>query len=476
MSNIFSRHDLFQRDLFLDKLNFHGEKMHNVHYNDLVYLVNNSMLVPGMKYRIIDYITVTSQTNTRSAGKLFDVVVTALTENTLDESASCCTTNRTNSSLPSNETSLWHPEKWKIKYSIDVNTNTQYWANKTGHTGVIYWMQDEFGNEAPYDFKNIQYAAWKYINKTKLTYANVASFSDSNMSVCSTAASTTWRYTFNITTNYSVEQAKDGSLLRSYTGYKNCKIKTYTGHSRRGDLPVVMFNITDYADNVIVEGNCYNINIETLNDTANSVSISVSNLSNIKIFNVNNFYGLFGAFYSSEIINCTNCCFSSWGSSSNLCWCCTFRGKGNIMCCLSHFRDVLMCNNVIDCKMRGRCIQNCNFYEQVDSISWVCNDSVNGYFLNNTFLSGCANITFSPTNGWIFDSMFHSGYHYVTINASGTASFNTPVKNIELHGSNYGTASSYKSISVPVQGNRETDTSNYAYSIFKGKSKSELIY
>jgi hypothetical protein len=30
------------------------------------------------------------------------------------------------------------------------------WATEKGK-GVIYYMKDEWGNEAPYDFKNIQF-------------------------------------------------------------------------------------------------------------------------------------------------------------------------------------------------------------------------------------------------------------------------------------------------------------------------------
>ncbi len=59
-------------------------------YEDLCELRNNNSLVPGQQYRIIDYVTTTVQENTESAGYQFDIIVTALNENTLSENADAC--------------------------------------------------------------------------------------------------------------------------------------------------------------------------------------------------------------------------------------------------------------------------------------------------------------------------------------------------------------------------------------------------
>lgn len=58
-----------------------------VSYSDLVSKRNNGELVPGMWYRITDYHTTTTQENTSSANHLFEILVQALTENTLSEDA-----------------------------------------------------------------------------------------------------------------------------------------------------------------------------------------------------------------------------------------------------------------------------------------------------------------------------------------------------------------------------------------------------
>ncbi len=48
---------------------------------------DNSQLVPGQLYKITDYICTTSQENTTTACKQFDIIVRALSNNALSEEA-----------------------------------------------------------------------------------------------------------------------------------------------------------------------------------------------------------------------------------------------------------------------------------------------------------------------------------------------------------------------------------------------------
>ena len=64
--------------------------MLSVNYFELVNLRDNGQLIPGQQYRLTDYITTTSQENTVSAGHQFDIIVTANSNNTLNEIASAC--------------------------------------------------------------------------------------------------------------------------------------------------------------------------------------------------------------------------------------------------------------------------------------------------------------------------------------------------------------------------------------------------
>jgi hypothetical protein len=130
----------------------------NITYNELKTLRDNSQLVPGQQYRITNYVTTTVQENTRSAGHQFDIIVTADDVNVLNENARAIQhTNDENDYFHNSDLAAW-----ELKYCLDNDTNKFDWA--TNGKGVIYYMKDEFNNECPYDFKNIQFARWELSN------------------------------------------------------------------------------------------------------------------------------------------------------------------------------------------------------------------------------------------------------------------------------------------------------------------------
>ena len=122
-----------------------------VKYNELVSLRNNNKLVPGCKYRITDYVTTTAQANTQSAGHAFDIIVLATDTNVLNENA-LATKHKGDTYFANSNLAAW-----KLKYSLDNDTDKFEWADSTNGKGVIYYMKDEFNNECPYDFKNIKF-------------------------------------------------------------------------------------------------------------------------------------------------------------------------------------------------------------------------------------------------------------------------------------------------------------------------------
>ena len=107
-------------------------------------------LTPSQFYRIIDYQCTTTQSDTKSAGHQFDIIVLALSKNTLSEQAYAA--------LHSGDTYFANSNlsAWKLWYCLDNDTNKFAWADSTNGKGVIYRMIDEFNNDIPYDFKNIQ--------------------------------------------------------------------------------------------------------------------------------------------------------------------------------------------------------------------------------------------------------------------------------------------------------------------------------
>ena len=108
----------------------HEHPMLSVNYLELVNLRDNGQLIPGQQYRIIDYITTTSQENTESAGHQFDIIVTANSNNTLNEIARACI-HEGDTYFSENNANL---SAWQIWYCLDNDTDKFEWATTTGYT------------------------------------------------------------------------------------------------------------------------------------------------------------------------------------------------------------------------------------------------------------------------------------------------------------------------------------------------------
>lgn len=123
-------------------------------YSELKTLRDNNNLTPGVFYRIVDYTTtVANDSEARSAGHLFDIVVLAISSNVLSEEALAVKSIRDTDGYFSNA----NLSAWKIWYCLDNDIYRFTWADIQLGTGVIYRMIDEWGNDCPYDFKNIQF-------------------------------------------------------------------------------------------------------------------------------------------------------------------------------------------------------------------------------------------------------------------------------------------------------------------------------
>lgn len=136
----------------------------NVNCDDLKRWRDTNLLTPGMKYRIVDFVT-KEQGEVIADGLIvtlssvehqFDLIVTALSSNKLDDECSVVAhdgeTYFANSNL----------SKWKVWFNIDSKGITEQ------SNGAIYRMIDEYGNDCPYDFKNI-----KYDNKFTFSYGTI---------------------------------------------------------------------------------------------------------------------------------------------------------------------------------------------------------------------------------------------------------------------------------------------------------------
>lgn len=190
-------------------------------YRDLKKLRDENKLIAGTRYRITDYVCTTKQEDTQAQVHRFDIIVTALSENVLSEEAQAIEHDGEDyfKTQHLNAWKLWYcldndneRFKWAKEDEIELNDNGTYMRYKpfdeNGHwawiyatederdyddvaytdpnpvagspiytgthqsmdlttdtivavhhfgAGVIYRMIDDWGNDLPYDFKNIQF-------------------------------------------------------------------------------------------------------------------------------------------------------------------------------------------------------------------------------------------------------------------------------------------------------------------------------
>ena len=203
----------FKDDKYYQKqLSEKTDKTLSLTYSELVSLRDNSQLIPGQQYRITDYVTTTAQVNARSAGNVFDIIVRADSENKLNEVASAIQHEGDEYFANSNLSA------WKIWYCLDNDANRFAWADTTNGKGVIYRMIDEFNNDVPYDFKNIQfYRQW---DEDKQLWSIISS-SKNRWIIISPDGESIPCYTFSSAGDSSTTEFTDMSLVSSNDVYSN---------------------------------------------------------------------------------------------------------------------------------------------------------------------------------------------------------------------------------------------------------------
>ena len=120
-------------------------------YSELVSLRNSSKLYPGATYRITDYKCSSSDANTVVASNKFDILVKAIDTSKLSEHCGAMR-NASDTYFPM----VTDFDAWEVWYCLGNDTARFGWASTSGK-GVIYRLIDEFGNDCPYDFKNIKF-------------------------------------------------------------------------------------------------------------------------------------------------------------------------------------------------------------------------------------------------------------------------------------------------------------------------------
>ena len=220
-------------------------------YEDLAELKENDQLIPYQKYRITDFTTiVANQTGQKyegkvnPAGKQFDLIVTANSTSTFNENAQAEHHVEAGKTDPFASNNL---NAWEIKYSFE-NDDTKYdWADKTNSKGVIYYMKDEFGNECPYDFKNIRYTDSSYQYFT---------FSQYSGSIVDASLSSTYNVHDNVIKPYY--EGTKHSLNTIYFKGKEVYSNTFDNNCHNINFGIYPSGWPSQAYNNIFGSNCSN--------------------------------------------------------------------------------------------------------------------------------------------------------------------------------------------------------------------------
>ena len=224
----------------------------SITWHELKQLRDGNNLLPGHQYRITDYQCTTTQEDTQSAGHQFDIIVTADSINKLNEKARAYLhdgdTYFENSNLAA----------WQLWYSLDNDTNRFAWADDSLGHGVIYRMIDEYNNDCPYDFKNIQFKRYK-ITKSKSsslvgTYLAIIANPDMGLEIDSNDSKMFYTFSYlgelNTLTEYRGETLEDASIIGNtlqsddgspYGVYGNT-IKYYFDSSIENSKPIQNLN------------------------------------------------------------------------------------------------------------------------------------------------------------------------------------------------------------------------------------------
>ena len=195
--------------------------LHSVSHTELVALRDSNQLRPGHYYRITDFVTtVANDTEARSAGHPFDIIVLATAADTLSEEARAIVNENYAEYFATANLAAW-----KVWYCLDNDISRFQWADETNGRGVIYRLIDEWQNDCPYDFKNVQFK--RYLTGGAFVEEVVDDYEWENTHYILSAGMVNlknmaieddgdyrWFFTFSQADNAALDNLRDASLIR----------------------------------------------------------------------------------------------------------------------------------------------------------------------------------------------------------------------------------------------------------------------
>ena len=390
----------------------------NITWINLKNLRDNSQLVPGQWYRITDYTCTTTQADTQSAGHQFDIIVRADDVNVLNENAYAALhegdTYFANCNLAAwklrytidniywslipveyitftlygsqrqadyigteviNNTEYykWHTNSYGDFYTLTKTVGDYTYTNNYGSLtqgpaiefyvyseeegkGTILRMIDEFDNDCPYDFKNIQFKRWN-VTDSNGRYGIDSRYmgaQTSGLPSCLTIPNTSnfiWTYTFSSDNGGGVQT--DYSLSKGKNVHNNV-IKIRTDNT----LPNNVFFGNNCYNNTF--GNtCYNntfsYNCHSNTFGNNCYNNTFSNQCDNNTFGDQCYSNIFGNYFHSNIFG-DSCYCNIFGNV------CSFNTLNGPECKYNTFGNYCAGNKFAKAYCKHNIIENGNWY------------------------------------------------------------------------------------------------------------------
>lgn len=399
----------------------------NITYDDLVTLKTNEELYEGAFYRITDYVTTTNGASpnnnepSRSAEHQFDIIIQALGTSNLADKGTCA--------LHENDTYFANNNlgAWTVYYDIENDTTKYAWADTTNGKGVIYRLIDEFGNDLPYDFKNIQFY------RDSANYTSIASY---------LTASDGYYYTFSkntsgTITDKSLDALTHDNIIGQYIDANNTMLLLNTTFVHTSTTVTDTNNIGSNSYNNTFVGSCYGNTIGMMcHDNIVDNNFIYNNISHVfrsntvgtdcksnkignycyeNIISINFYYNQLGDYFYGNTISKTFG-YNTIGHSfyNNNCQNTAGTNYGVYRCTIG---NVVYNNTISDSFLR--CTLGNNILSMTIGSNVICSD-IGSFVAYSTIGNGCNSLILEP-NSRYFDIPANTNYLTLGSNCSGTS-------------------------------------------------------
>ena len=399
----------------------------NVTYDDLVTLKTNEELYEGAFYRIVDFVTTSNGASpnnnepSRSAEHQFDIIIQALGTSNLADKGTCA--------LHENDTYFANNNlgAWTVYYDIENDTTKYAWADTTNGKGVIYRLIDEFGNDLPYDFKNIQFY------RDSANYTSIASY---------LTASDNYYYTFSkntsgTITDKSLDALTHDNIIGQYIDANNTMLLLNTTFVHTSTTVTDTNNIGSNSYNNTFVGSCYgntigmmcHDNIVDNNFIYNNIShvfrsntvgsdCKSNNIGNYcyeNTISINFYYNQLGDYFYGNTISKTFG-YNTIGHSfyNNNCQNTAGTNYGVYRCTIG---NVVYNNTISDSFLR--CTLGNNILSMTIGSNVICSD-IGSFVAYSTIGNGCNSLILEP-NSKYFDIPANTNYLTLGSNCTGTS-------------------------------------------------------